>query len=110
MNIIKAAFKADWAPTIESIARALGWLVAVAIVLLQWLAFTWRRPLAGLEALLRWQPVAAPAPAPAPEPLLLMPVAPVLLLSPAREPIPAPAAPPARKRGRRVTRQPKVMA
>lgn len=105
---IKTALQSDWGPAIESIARSLGWLFAAAIVLAQWLAFTWRRPLAGLEALLSWRPVAAPAPAP--EPLLLMPVAPVLLLAPAREPIPAPAAPPARKRGRRATRQPKAVA
>jgi hypothetical protein len=108
MNTIQTCLRADWAPTIESIARALGWPLAAAIVLAQWLSFTWRRPLAGLEALLSWRPVAAPALAPAP--LLLMPVAPVLLLPPAGEPIPAPTAPPARKRGRRATRQPKAVA
>ena len=45
----------DWGPTMRGIAWALGHAVmvptAVAIVFVQWLVFTWRRPLAGVLAL-----------------------------------------------------------
>ena len=108
--IIKAALQSDWAPIIEATVRALVHLIAAVIVLAQWAQFTWRRPWAGLLALLTWQP-ARVVEASTAAPLLLMPAAPVLLPAPAPEPIaPTPAAPPARKRGRRATRQPKAAA
>jgi hypothetical protein len=131
---IKAALRADWAPAIESTARAIGVAIAVLIVATDWLRFTWQRPWAGLRAL--EFPGAAPsspnlttsspnlavsspnlavssprsaASSPRSErvaPLLLLPAPAFLLLAPAPEPIaPAPAP---RKRGRRATRQPKV--
>jgi len=127
---IKAALRADWAPVIESTARAIGVAIACVIVAADWLRFTWQHPWAGLRALEfpnaatsspnlatsspnlavsspqsvssspRWERIA---------PLLLLPAAPLpLLLAPAPEPI-APATAP-RKRGRRATRQPKVAA
>jgi hypothetical protein len=48
---IKAALKADWAPAIESTARAIGVAIAVLIVATDWLRFTWQHPWAGLRAL-----------------------------------------------------------
>ncbi len=48
---IKAALRADWAPAIESTARAIGVAVAVLIVAADWLRFTWQHPWAGLRAL-----------------------------------------------------------
>jgi hypothetical protein len=108
MNTFKAALQADWAPAIESIARALGWLVAVAITMVQWAQFTQRRPWAGLLAVISSPQSAGNSPRSRSKgPLMLMPAAPVLLLAAGHEPIPAPA-PPARKRGRRATRQPKA--
>ena len=54
-TLLKDLLQADWGPTMRGIARALGHAVAipaaVLIVLAQWLAFTWRRPLAGVLAL-----------------------------------------------------------
>ena len=117
MTTFKAALQADWAPAIKFIARALGWLLAVAIVLAQWAQFTWRRPWAGLLAMISSPRSVTSSPqsdASSPQsgsmvPLLLMPAAPVLMLAAGPEPIPA-AAPSARKRGRRATRQPKAVA
>ena len=112
---IKAALRADWAPAIESTARAIGVAIAVLIVATDWLRFTWQHPWAGLRAL--EFPGAAPssslsaASSPQSErvaPLLLLPAPAFLLLAPAPEPIAPVPAP--RKRGRRATRQPKVTA
>jgi len=54
-TILKDLFQADWGPTMRGIAYALGYAVmvpvAVALVLAQWLAFTYQRPLAGMLAL-----------------------------------------------------------
>lgn len=54
-TLLKDLLQADWAPTMRGIARALGYSVAipaaVLIVMAQWLLFTWRRPLAGVLAL-----------------------------------------------------------
>jgi hypothetical protein len=128
MNTIKAALRADWAPAIESTARAIGVAIACVIVAADWLRFTWQHPWAGLRAL-DFPGAAASSPRserqppsiraltpldPATSstrservaPLLLLPAPAFLLLAPAPEPIaPAPAP---RKRGRRATRQPKV--
>jgi hypothetical protein len=110
MTTFKAALQADWAPAIKSTARALGWLVAVLIVMLQWAQFTHRRPWAGLQAVISSPQSAGSSPRSRPTaPLLLMAAAPVLMLAAGPEPIPAPTAP-ARKRGRRATRQPKAVA
>jgi len=53
----------DWGPAMRGIAWALGHAVAipvaVLIVLAQWLAFTWRKPLTGVLALV---PVRRPNP------------------------------------------------
>jgi hypothetical protein len=107
---IKRALQSDWSPIIEATVRALIWPIAAVIVLAQWAQFTWRRPWVGLLALLTWRPARVAEASTAP-PLLLMPAAPVLLLAAAPKPIAATsAAPPARKRGRRATRQPKVAA
>ena len=132
---IKAALRADWAPVIESTARAIGVAIACVIVAADWLRFTWQHPWAGLRAL-EFPNAATSSPnlatsspdlaVSSPDlavsfpqsvsssprweriaPLLLLPAAPLpLLLAPAPEPI-APATAP-RKRGRRATRQPKV--
>jgi hypothetical protein len=51
MNTIKAALRADWAPAIESTARAIGVAIACVIVAADWLRFTWQHPWAGLRAL-----------------------------------------------------------
>jgi len=125
---IKAALRADWAPVIESTARAIGVAIACVIVAADWLRFTWQHPWAGLRAL-EFPNAATSSPnlatsspnlaVSSPQsvssfprleriaPLLLLPAAPLpLLLAPAPEPI-APATAP-RKRGRRATRQPKV--
>jgi hypothetical protein len=51
MTTFKAALKADWAPAIESTARAIGVAIAVLIVATDWLRFTWQHPWAGLRAL-----------------------------------------------------------
>jgi len=108
MNTIKAALHADWAPSLKSIARSLGWLIAAVIVLAQWAQFTWRRPWAGLLAVISSPRSADSSPRSRSKgPLMLMPAAPVLLLAAAPEPVPS-SAPPARKRGRRATRQPKA--
>jgi hypothetical protein len=127
---IKAALRADWAPVIESTARAIGVAIACVIVAADWLRFTWQHPWAGLRAL-EFPNAATSSPnlatsspnlaVSSPQsvssfprleriaPLLLLPAAPLpLLLAPAPEPI-APATAP-RKRGRRATRQPKVAA
>jgi hypothetical protein len=48
---IKAALRADWAPAIESTARAIGVAIACVIVAADWLRFTWQHPWAGLRAL-----------------------------------------------------------
>ena len=52
---LKDLLQADWGPTMRGIAWALGHAVmvpaAVLIVFAQWLVFTWRRPLAGVLAL-----------------------------------------------------------
>ncbi len=48
---IKAALQADWAPAIESTARAIGVAIACVIVAADWLRFTWQNPWAGLRAL-----------------------------------------------------------
>ncbi len=117
---IKAALRADWAPAIESTARAIGVAIACVIVAADWLRFTWQHPWAGLRAL-ELPNAAASSPQSAASsprsalsspqservaPLLLLPAPAFLLLAPAQEPIaPAPAP---RKRGRRATRQPKV--
>ncbi len=127
---IKAALRADWAPAIESTARAIGVAIACVIVAADWLRFTWQHPWAGLRAL-EFPGAAASSPrsdrqlpsiraltpldpatsSPQSErvaPLLLLPAPAFLMLAPAPEPIaPAPAP---RKRGRRATRQPKVTA
>jgi hypothetical protein len=110
--IIKSALKSDWGPIIESTVRALVWPIAAVIVLAQWAQFTRRQPWAGVLAVISVPRSAGSAPQSRPmAPLLLMPAAPVLLLAAAPEPItPTPAAPPARKRGRRATRQPKIQA
>jgi len=110
--IIKTALQSDWSPIIESIVRALIWPIAAVIVLAQWAQFTRRRPWAGLLAVISPPRSAGSSPRSRPmAPLLLMPAAPVLLLAAAPEPIVATsAAPPARKRGRRATRQPKAAA
>ena len=54
-TLFKDLLQADWGPTMRGIAWALGHAVAipaaVLIVFAQWLAFTWRRPLAGVLAL-----------------------------------------------------------
>jgi len=108
--IIKGALQSDWAPAIESIARFLGWLIAAVIVLAQWARFTWRRPWAGLLAVIDSPRSADSSPRSRPmAPMLLMPAAPVLLLAAAPEPVPS-STPPARKRGRRATRQSKAVA
>jgi len=117
--IIKRALQSDWSPIIESTVRGLGWLIAAVIVAVQWAQFTRRRPWAGLLAVMSSPRSAGSSPRSAGSsprsgpmaPLLLKPAAPVLLLAAAPEPIaPTPAAPPARKRGRRATRQPKAAA
>ena len=63
MKTLENLILADWGPTMRGIAWALGHAVAipaaVLIVLAQWLAFTWRRPLAGVLALV---PVRRPDP------------------------------------------------
>jgi len=112
MNTFKAVLQADWAFAIESIASFLGRLVAVAIVLIQWAQFTQRRPWAGLLAVISSPRSAGSSPrSRLMAPLLLQPAAPVLLLAAGPEPIaPTPVAPPARKRGRRATRQSKAVA
>jgi hypothetical protein len=51
MTTFKAALRADWAPAIESTARAIGVAIAVLIVATDWLRFTWQHPWAGLRAL-----------------------------------------------------------
>jgi len=125
---IKAALRADWAPAIESTARAIGLVIAVMIVAADWLRFTWQHPWAGLRALefpgadarsprserqlpsiralTPLDPVTSSPRSERVAPLLLLPAPAFLLLAPAPEPIaPAPAP---RKRGRRATRQPKV--
>ena len=125
---IKAALRADWAPVIESTARAIGVAIACVVVAADWLRFTWQHPWAGLRAL-EFPVAAASSPrserqlpsiraltpldsatsSPRSErvaPLFLLPAPAFLLLAPAPEPI-APAPVP-RKRGRRATRQPKV--
>jgi hypothetical protein len=48
---IKAALRADWAPAIESTARAIGVAIACVIVAADWLRFTQQHPWAGLRAL-----------------------------------------------------------
>ena len=54
-DLLKDLLQADWAPTMRGIAWAVGHAViipvAVVTVLAEWLAFTWRRPLAGVLAL-----------------------------------------------------------
>ena len=54
-TLLKDLLQANWGPTMRGIAWALGHAVmvptAVAIVFVQWLGFTWRRPLAGVLAL-----------------------------------------------------------
>jgi hypothetical protein len=63
MKTLKDLLQVDWAPTMEASARALVMAVAIpaaiALVLGQWLLFTWRRPLAGVLALV---PVRKPDP------------------------------------------------
>ena len=130
MNTIKAALRADWAPVIESTARAIGVAIACVIVAADWLRFTWQHPWAGLRALefpnaatrspqsesqlpsiQALTPLDPATSSPRSErvaPLLLLPAPAFLMLAPAPEPI-APATAP-RKRGRRATRQPKVAA
>jgi hypothetical protein len=134
---IKAALKADWAPAIESTARAIGLVIAVLIVATDWLRFTWQHPWAGLRAL--EFPGAASSPnltTSSPNLAVSSPnlavslavgsplsaasspqserVAPLLLLPApaflllAPAPEPIAPAPVPRKRGRRATRQPKV--
>ena len=55
MKTLENLILGDWGPTMRGIAWALGHAVAipaaVLIVFAQWLAFTWRRPLAGVLAL-----------------------------------------------------------
>jgi hypothetical protein len=105
---IKAALRADWAPAIESTARAIGLAIACVIVAADWLRFTWQHPWAGLRAL---EFPGAATRSPRSErvaPLLLLPAPAFLLLAGAPEPIAPVPAP--RKRGRRATRQPKVTA
>jgi hypothetical protein len=127
---IKAALRADWAPVIESTARAIGVAIAYIIIAADWLRFTWQHPWAGLRAL-EFPGAATSSPrserqlpsiraltpldpatsSPRSErvaPLLLLPAPAFLLLAPAPEPIAPVPAP--RKRGRRATRQPKVTA
>ena len=65
-TLLKDLLQSDWGPTLEAIARFLALAVAipaaVLIVLAQWLAFTWRRPLAGVLALVpvrRQKPIVA---------------------------------------------------
>ena len=62
-TLLKDLLQANWGPTMRGIAWALGHAVAipaaVLIVFAQWLAFTWRRPLAGVLALV---PVRRPEP------------------------------------------------
>ena len=62
-TLLKDLLQADWGPTMRGVAWALGHAVAipaaVLIVMAQWLAFTWRRPLAGVLALV---PVRKPEP------------------------------------------------
>lgn len=62
-TLLKDLLQADWAPTMEASARVLVMAVAIpaaiALVLGQWLLFTWRRPLAGVLALV---PVRKPDP------------------------------------------------
>jgi len=59
-TILKDLFQADWGPTMRGIAWALGHAVmvpvAIAVVFAQWLAFAWRRPLAGVLALVPVRP------------------------------------------------------
>jgi hypothetical protein len=109
---IKRAIQSDWSPIIEATVRALVHLIAAVIVLAQWAQFTWLQPWAGVMAVISSPRSAGSPPRSRPTaPLLLMPAAPVLLLAAAPEPIaPTPAASPARKRGRRATRQPKMPA
>ena len=62
-TLLKDLLQAYWGPAMRGIAWALGHAVAipaaVLIVMAQWLAFTWRRPLAGVLALV---PVRRPDP------------------------------------------------
>lgn len=55
MKTLENLILGDWGPTMRGIAQPLGHAVAipaaVLIVMAQWLAFTWRRPLAGVLAL-----------------------------------------------------------
>jgi hypothetical protein len=64
MNTFKAVLQADWAPAIKSIARFLGRLVAVAIVLIQGLATT---ESCGVFALTPVSPVVITAPVARPQ-------------------------------------------
>jgi len=108
---IKRALQSDWSPIIEATVRALIWPIAAVIVVAQWAQFTWRRPWAGVRAVICPRSASSSPQSRPMAPLLLMPAASVLLLAAAPEPIaPTPAAPPARKRGRRATRQPKMQA
>jgi hypothetical protein len=137
MTTFKAALKADWAPAIESTARAIGVAIAVLIVATDWLRFTWQHPWAGLRALEfpgaasspnlttsspnlaisspNWAvslAVSSPrsaASSPRSERVAPLPLlpAPAFLLL-APAPEPITPAPAPRKRGRRATRQPKV--
>jgi len=125
---IKAALRADWAPAIESTARAIGLVIAVMIVAADWLRFTWQHPWAGLRALefpgadarsprserqlpsiralTPLDPVTSSPRSERVAPLLLLPARAFPMLAPAPETIAPIRAP--RKRGRRATRQPKV--
>jgi len=62
-TVLRDLILGDWGPTMEAIARSLALAIAIpaAIVLVfaQWLAFTWRRPLAGVLAVV---PVRKPDP------------------------------------------------
>ena len=66
MKTLENLILGDWGPTMRGIARALGYAAmvpaAIALVFAQWLAFTWRRPLAGVLALVpvqRQKPIVA---------------------------------------------------
>ena len=54
-TVLENLILGDWGPTMRGIAWVLGYSVAIPaaalIVIAQWLVFTWRRPLAGVLAL-----------------------------------------------------------
>jgi hypothetical protein len=68
-TVLKDLLQSDWAPAMEASTRSLVMAVAIpaaiALVLVQWLLFTYQRPLAGVLALVpvrKREPIAPSSP------------------------------------------------